>query len=459
MSGWAALVLTVGLVLRSLLGGGAGLPRWDVVLLGAGALLGLLGWVRYGSAACPKPGAVPEQQAPPARLPVRYGVIARRLLLGWLIAFVPAVYADLALRPDGADARRISAIQDAGPRAAAGTLVAVEHLTKDGRVNKHNHYSGDAVVRVPGPDGAPLELSAPGAHLGTIRTAGGRLTVLYAPGNPVLGAYVDQSDDVAKYATGGFWAGPSTAAVGLGMVPLGGGFFVLYVLLISVRPETRIRVLRADARDGGLPAVRARVVGAVREEYVTVGSTPGVPDVRTTRWLRVECEDGTELRLDDWLEEVERLRLPDLAGRLAGEWGWLCGARRWRLISGDQPVALCTDGGLVLWGRLDRAAFESALGDRAEVTPAASRRVRLLGPPSPALRGAHGPWLALLAAAWLLALPVLLTASTWLLSMALCALSAGSLVAALVVLTRRRVRVADRDPGWLVERSGDPALG
>jgi hypothetical protein len=148
-----------------------------------------------------------------------------------------------------------------------------------------------------------------------------------------------------------------------------------------------------------------------------------------------------------------------ISADLAGRQGWLVGAERWRLIPGAQPVAFVSDDDQVLWAYADRQSFEDVLGATAvEVT--AERRVRLLAPrTSAALTSARLPWLGLLALGWVLALPVLVTPSTWLLSWALCALSLGAVVVACVQLPKRLGRAADRTDGWEVMQRRDPALG
>ncbi|MEU4466294.1 hypothetical protein AB0G20_21810 [Streptomyces sp. NPDC024017] len=399
--------------------------------------------------------------APPARLPVRPSRRARSHLVVIVCLFVPAAYLDLAARPDGDDVRRIGAIQKAGAATAQGTITAVSGLRQEGSVNKRMHYSGDVTVEVAGEEpGTVQRITAPDSQLGTARSAGAQVAVLYAPGSPGLGGFVDESGNVAVYADGhSDWRLVPTASGGGALVlpTFIVGLLLLVLVILEIRPRADVRVLRADAARGArLPAVRARVTGAVRAEYTTLGDTAGRTRTKTRRWLRVDCEDGAGLHLTS---DDDEQGFASISADLAGRQGWLVGAERWRLIPGAQPVAFVSDDDEVLWAYADRQSFEDVLGATAvEVT--AERRVRLLAPrTSAALTPARLPWLGLLALGWVLALPVLVTPSTWLLSWALCALSLGAVVVACVQLPKRLGRAADRMDGWEVMRSRDPALG
>ncbi|MFD4834940.1 hypothetical protein ACFWPV_34650 [Streptomyces uncialis] len=450
---------------------GGGMPRVDVAVLSGAALLCAGGRVwaarrsAAGDAARPQgvagdPGAAVP--APPTRLPVRVPRTVRFRLVLLLVVFVPVMVIDLGARPDGDHVRLIGTIQRTGAVAAKGTITEITGLRDEAGVNKRRYYSGDVTVEVPGRDpGSVRKVKASGARLATSGSVGDEVTVLYAPDVPQLGGFVDETGNVALY-TGSYarWSQSPTAS--------GGGFLMLFTLplalltlffvVFGMRQDASVRVLRADAAGGGpLPAVRARVTGAVRDEYTTVGETAGRTRTTAERSLRIECADGTRLAVRPY--DVHPGGFASLASELAGRPGWLVGAARWRLVPGGQPLAFVTDDGEVLWATGNGEDFATVLGDTAVATDP-GRRVRALASRTSAgLLAVQLPALGLFALSWLLVLPVLVTPSTWLLNWALCVLSP---VVALVAFVRSSSAVraaADADGGWEVTRRRDPALG
>ncbi|MFJ4769032.1 hypothetical protein ACIP88_07945 [Streptomyces uncialis] len=449
---------------------GGGMPRVDVAVLSGAALLCAGGRVwaarrsAAGDAARPEVtaepgGAVP---APPTRLPVRVPRTVRFRLVLLLGVFVPVMVIDLAARPDGDHVRLIGAIQRTGAVAAKGTITEITGLRDEAGVNKRRYYSGDVTVEVPVRDpGGVRKVKAPGAHLATSGSVGDEVTVLYAPDVPQLGGFVDETGNVALY-TGSYakWAQSPTAS--------GGGFLMLPTLLLALltlffvvfgmRRDAAVRVLRADAAGGGpLPAVRARVTGAVRDEYTTAGDTAGRTRTTAERSLRIECADGTRIAVRP--DDVHPGGFASLATELAGRPGWLVGAARWRLVPGGQPLAFVTDDGEVLWATGNGEDFATLLGDTAVATDP-GRSVRALASRTSAgLLSVQLPALGLFALAWLLALPVLVTPSAWLLNWVLCVLSSAVALVALVRSSSAVRAAADADDGWEVTRRRDPALG
>ncbi|MGX2994557.1 hypothetical protein JNUCC64_09700 [Streptomyces sp. JNUCC 64] len=465
--GGAALLLTALTVFGSLFRSGAGVPRVDVAVLSGAALLCAAGWVAAGVRANRRPRPAPtgpaEVPAPPRRLPHRVpDVVLSRVILA-LLAFVPAAYVELGTRPDGDHARLIAAIQEAGARTVQGHVSPRDdyRLRPDGRAWRNIHYRGDAKVLIPGrKPGTELSLTVRGVLLGPMASPW-EVTVLYAPDAPELGAFVDETGNVALYAGGyGPWLERTPTASGGGQAAVVSAFLALLALFFAgtgARRDPSARFLRADvARADRVPAIRAEVVTGVRDEYTTVGSEPGRTEVKTSHWLRLECADGTVVDVSPMHHHPTASA--SLAVELAGRPGWLMGAERWRTLSGGQPVVFVTDDGEALWLFLNRRTFEAVLGNTS-VETSADRRVRPVAARTDAgLLPARLPWLGTLALAWALVLPVLLTPSTRALSWTLCGLSLAAVLAAMVVCGESKRPAVDRADGWEVIRHRNPVL-
>lgn len=469
-SGGAALLLTQVAIYAFVVRPGQLVPRWDVVIPGAAALLCAAVWLagrlrpaRSGPASGERPAP-----APPGRLRWRRAGLLRPFVLVWFLFFAPVFLVDLALQPDAADARRISALQDAGAvvdevriKTVHGLRDADEGGGRGGSAASPRH-TGDVTLEVPGIHGTePLRVD--GARLGrSASRKGDHVWVLHVPGRPGLGGYIDEESDTARLGTGGssLW-GPRSPDGGsfLLLLPVFGLLPLLIIGLTRAFGSTGPQqVLRGDARTGGpLPAVRAEITAALLGDTTVPGRLSGTPRTSSRSWLGLTLADGTGIKARTGRAPVDH-SLPALAAGFAGRPGWLCGATRWRLLGATQPVVFVTDDGEALWLSLDRDTFEDVLAD-SSVEPDAGRRVRPVPPRTPVAAGSHVPWLAALFAAFALLLPPLLTPSTHLLSWVLCALSALSLTAAGVLLFTGRRRVRARTTGWTVISDRDPDLG
>ncbi|MCM1974930.1 hypothetical protein [Streptomyces sp. G1] len=469
-SGGAALLLAQVAIYAFVVRPGMLVPRWDVVIPGAAALLCTAAWLtgrlrQKRTAPAAAAGPVP---APPGRLRWRRIGLLRPFVLVWFLFFAPLFLADLALQPDAADARRISALQDAGAVVDEVRITNVHALRKVGvwkgrrSGSTYPRYSGDVTLEVPGIHG-PERLRIDGARLGPFASKkGDHVRVLHVPGRPGLGGYIDEESDTERLGTGGssLW-GPRTPHGGgfLIMIPVFALLPVLGLGLARVFIQTGpLRVLREDARAGGpLPAVRAEVTAALRTDTTVLGRRAGSLSTRSKSWLGLTLVDGTEIKARTGVADVDH-SLPALAAAFAGRPGWLCGAARWRLLGAAQPVVFVTDDGEALWLSLDRETFEEVLAD-STVEPDPRRGVRPVPPRTPVAAGSHVPWLAALCTAFALLLPPLLTPSTHALSWVLCSLSPLSLAAAFVLLVTGRRRVRARATGWTVTAERDPGLG
>ncbi|MFE4259325.1 hypothetical protein [Streptomyces sp. NPDC056883] len=484
-SGGAALLLAQVAIYAFVVRPGMLVPRPDVVIPGAAALLCTAAWLagrlrparttaarttaaRTTAARTAAEAAAAPVPAPPGRLRWRRIGLLRPYVLAWFLFCAPVVLADLALQPDGADARRISALQDAGAVVDEVRITRVHALRKVGEWtgrrsgSTHPRHTGDVTVEVPAiHDTEPLRVD--GARLGPFASKkGDHVWVLHVPGRPGLGGYIDEESDTERLGTGGssLW-GPRT--------PDGAGFLLLLPVL-ALLPVLGLglarvfmltgplRVLREDARSGGpLPAVRAEVTAALRTDTTVLGRRAGTLSTRSTSRLGLTLADGTRIGARTGHADVDH-SLPALAAAFAGRPGWLCGAARWRLLGALQPVVFVTDDGEALWLSLDRDTFEEVLAD-STAEPDPRRGVRPVPPLTPVAAGSHVPWLAALCTAFALLLAPLLTPSTHALSWVLCSLSALSLAAAFVLLFTDRRRVRARATGWTVTTERDPALG
>ncbi|MER5642526.1 hypothetical protein ABT095_37020 [Kitasatospora sp. NPDC002227] len=395
-------------------------------LYGPPALLALaavagLGWslaVRAAGAAAVPPSAAPRPAVvppPPARLPLpRPGAGWRhRTYLATLVLVALSV---LAFLPSNAEDSRYRAFQRAGAAVTQGRIAqrpehqhTVDHPGGGKNQQRYQHSTADLLVTLPGPGGRPELVKVHGASADTIFTRGGTVTVLYAPDAPWLGGVVDDSEDLSAYLPGMFRppAAPVTALLGVyAFVMLGWIYTVL-----SHRGRAKAKVVAADSAAGPVPAVRARVVSAVREDVTGPGNRPGTAVVSSEHWL--ELRSGTT---------TVRLILSDphsgpfLARRLEGCEGWLVAARRWRLVKDHQPLAFVTDTGEVVWGEARNYGpgfpglfgAERPAGAPGPETTDPTRQVRL------APRVVHPGWTTDGLTALLLALTLLVSAPTFL---------------------------------------------
>ncbi|MET9803739.1 hypothetical protein [Streptomyces sp. NPDC006368] len=456
--GGGALLSAVAAMVSLLFRAGAPMWRVDVVVLGAAALLAAAAWIRVASRCTPSgpPIVADRPPGPPARIPLPWLHRLRPFVVFWCLLPMPAFFVDLASRPDGADLERVHVFRTEGAQVAQGTIVSVERLTGSPDSVWQTH-TGDVTVEVRRDSGRE-RIRVTGAMLGSRRSSGEQVHVLYQPGKPELGGVIDEGTDLRRYVESSSpfaVAGPTDGGwTTLGLTGI--ALFVSLCLLGDVRPHIATRILRDNARSGPLPAVRARITRARRDDHTTLGERDGTTSTTSLHRLTLVCEDGAELYAT--AEDTPHHELPTLAAELRDRPGWLCGARDWRLIGGSQPVVFVTDEGEALWLRLDRDTFETVLAP-TDVRPVVDRPVRPVPRRTVVVAAAHLPWLGGLVLAYALLLPVLLGAPGWGLSLSLCLFSGAVTAASWVVLSRRGERLARRADGWDLHETRDPALG
>ncbi|MCX5404633.1 hypothetical protein OHA37_12155 [Streptomyces sp. NBC_00335] len=463
------------------LGAGVSVYRPEVIALGAVALALTAGWAWSQSRPVPivpprEAGPVP---APPARLPGK----PESRFFWWLkvaVLIFPAAAAvgTLAARTEGGDLRRIAAIQEAGAEVAQGRIVEVHRLEAlDSRIPV---VDGDVTVEVPlrspgggivgkgrvevvdGFLGRQADLVAAerfGRPLGDPGASAAAVPVLYAPTAPELGGYVNKRDDLGRYLeTGSVFALVPPNTGGKIVLACGGGALLLWglALLPRRRVNAAAATLREDASGGAaLPAVRARITAARRDDHTSLGDEDGTVRVTSGRGLLFALEDGSEVLIDAGTNRKIGL----FAARAGDRPGWLIGARNWRLIRNRQPVVFVTDEGEGAWLRMDREDFERVIAPAAPVQPDPERRTVLSPALSALLPGAVWPSFGGLSLSYGLVVLVLTVPMPWVASLGVTALSTALAVAAPLVMTRRDDELAARAGRWEVHETRDPELG
>ncbi|MFJ9338597.1 hypothetical protein ACIRP0_04805 [Streptomyces sp. NPDC101733] len=470
--GGGALLFAVLALWTLLFHVGISVYRPDVAVLGAVALALAAGWVWSASRPIPvtSPRQVEPAPAPPAKLPWKRPFRDFLPLLLAVLVVLPAlaVLTELITRPDGDDLKRIAAIQKAGAEVTRGTIVEV-HRVKSGK-NKEVADTVDVTVEVPahGAGGGRTDtrrLEVVSGHISDRfggRFEGESVLVLHAPTAPALGGVVDDPGHIRRYVEAAsplaFSLTPLTTWIGLGIGAV--LTFLGSLMFVRVPPsDPTLRTLRGDAAAGAaLPAVRARIIAARRNEHTTFGTVDGTVRVRSDHKLRFALEDGSELLIGN--PTIEPAGLALLAARMGERPGWLCGARNWRLIRYDeQPVAFVTDEGEVAWLKMDREEFQRVMESAGPVRPDPERRTWLAPWPTTVIPGAHWPWLGGMALSYALVVIVLMLPMSWLAAWLTSALAAVVVVAACVVLVRRRADLSDRTGRWEVRATRDPEVG
>ncbi|MGA5562723.1 hypothetical protein ACPCUV_16305 [Streptomyces platensis] len=262
-------------------------------------------------------------------------------------------------------------IVDAGAEFAAVPVEKVSDVQLHDPSKGHDYYTSTAVVRLaPKAGGRPATATV---HPVTPDRphAGGKVSVLYAPTRPGLGALagdegsLGEAREGATMGTGRAWIVGIAWAAGI----------VLSVVLLSAR-----RGFRSFSRLGQADlAVRGRCLG---------------PDL----WRRDSAEEQclkivtASSRTAHFLADVMEGHVPD---SLKGQHLWLCwdarrGADGGRLSGGATPAALVSDDGWVMHGMLkaDDAQMMAAEGvavEKAAVGNGEPRALRLWDP--------HSAWL------------------------------------------------------------------
>ncbi|WP_190344609.1 hypothetical protein [Streptomyces venezuelae] len=431
-------LLCAGVALwRVLFRAGPPLPGPWLAVLGSAAVLCAAGWVGAAVRPVRPPRAVPAEPppGPPARMPWRAAGRLRVAGLVCCVLFLPMLLVDLGLRPDGAEARRIAVLREAGAIVDEARIEAV---------HRRNPRT-DLTVRVPGLAVSGHEsVRVTGAVVDGRPAVGGRVQVLHVPGSPGLGGYVDEAGVLARYAADApagwaprFFPGSEL----LFFLPVIGLLGTAVLALVVLRPPAGVRALRADARTPG------RQVWGVRAEVRVARRTVQPATGRTGRtWLAFTTADGVEFKAGGEPGPVDH-DLAAVAAELTGRPGWLCGRAHHGKLSGPQPVCFATDTGDAVWLLLDPSTFRRVLRGRV-ARVATEHRVRLLRPRAEVRLRSHLPWLAGVFAAWVLLLPVLLTPSGHGRSWLLAGLSAAAFAGALALLFHGRSAGRAAGAGW-----------
>ncbi|MFJ5901425.1 hypothetical protein ACIQFZ_40055 [Streptomyces sp. NPDC093064] len=252
---------------------GAPPPRFDVYVALVVALLCGLGWVAATARApLAKPTVVPasrtDDAAPvPPRTPGPSLAARGSVLAGALAVVAVGSLLIQAQRPDGTQARTVRAIQAAGARVTTGTIAEVtradaSNVSKSGAgkgsttpESQHFHY---VWLTVELPDGTRLRVNRGIVDGRPFRDE--KVDVLYAPGRPELGGWVDESADVSVY--GRTWGPPLTIPV---LVPFGVALFVGFAYAAMLLPAATAR----EGVRGTGPGARLLLVAA----YTVVAAT------------------------------------------------------------------------------------------------------------------------------------------------------------------------------------------
>ncbi|MFJ9541341.1 hypothetical protein ACIRPX_29310 [Streptomyces sp. NPDC101225] len=366
--GWgaAALLSATAVAVLPFLRYGAPVPRLDVLTALAVALVCGLGWV---AATWRAPSAGPSLAKPEADavIPVP-GRIPRRppAVLGSALATTLALYAVctaqlMAVQPDGSQARTIAAIQDAGARVATATITEVQARevssvsVSGGDGSTHFWYASFAATLSDG-----TVLSVDRGIIAGLPWTDTEVSVLYAPGHPELGGWVDDSADVAVYTRS--WGPPLDFQTV--MMVLVGGFALLPIVIVGLKNRGGSRVLREDAAAGRVYAVRVDALTAVRKEHITVGSRSGTTKTEVWRSLRASTEYG------DLTLKVPPHDIPLLAADFGTGGGRLLFARRWRMSNADEVpgVLVAPDGRMFRFGASSRNVERLARKDALHAT-------------------------------------------------------------------------------------------
>ncbi|MEU5339938.1 MULTISPECIES: hypothetical protein [unclassified Streptomyces] len=350
-SGTFALMCAAVAVLLVWFRYGAPTPRIDVLTAIGLALASGLVWV-VATRRAPYAGTQAEPVGQPASgAPEIPSVIPRpglvrigpgiAAMLG-LLALIPA--AILGQLPDGEQQRTIRALQEAGARVATGAVVSVDSEEHSGvgygsRRSGGSYYFVSMKVKVH--EGAVLDVDR--GITASSPSADQEVAVLYAPGRPELGGWVDESDDVRAFVPGWRLRLPPSGPVpllGLSLVCL---LFVGAAGQLGSRGQRR--VLIEDSAAGQVHAMRVERLEAVLETHTTVGSRAGsvVEKVRTR--LRVTGAAGSIDLADVEGETLGHGREFSVGG------GWVCVARRWTMVKDKHPlpVVYVADDGRMFW--------------------------------------------------------------------------------------------------------------
>ncbi|MEV6564050.1 hypothetical protein [Streptomyces kronopolitis] len=319
-----------------------------------------------GGVAAGGPDAV-EPARPPRALPSRRGMQARSL--AWYLG-VCTVLVTLFALVIGAPQRpeHMQRIVDAGAEFAVVPIEKAGDVRLHDPSKGHDYYTSTSVVRLP-PKGGGREVATT-VHLVTPDRPhpGGKVSVLYAPTRPGLGAIAGDEHSLGDALEG---ATMGTGRVWILCIAWAAGI-VLSVIVLSARRGFRSFSLLGQADR----AVRGECLG---------------PDL----WRRDSAEEQclkiitASSRTAHFLADVTAEHVPD---SLKGQQLWLCwdarrGAVGGRFFAGATPAALVSDDGWVMHGMLkaDDAQMLAAEGvsvDKAAAGNGEPRSLRLWDPRS-----------------------------------------------------------------------------
>ncbi|MFE1768401.1 hypothetical protein ACFW81_29830 [Streptomyces angustmyceticus] len=312
------------------------------------------------------PGATGPDQ-PPSVLPSRRGMQARSLV--WYFGVCTVLVSLLALvmgapqRPE-----RMQRIVDAGAEFANVPVEKVSDVRLHDPSKGHDYYTSTVVVRLapgPGVEGDPVTARV---HPVTPDRphAGGKLSVLYAPARPALGALAGDEHSLGDALEGSTMTTGRTWIVGIAWA----AGIVLSVIGLSLRHG-----FRSFSRLGGADmAVRGTCRGAGFWQR----------DSRKEQCLKIVTASS---RTAHFLVPVTEHQVP---ASLKGQHLWLCweaprGAENGQSAAGGTAAALVSDDGWVMHGKLkaDDARMMAAEGvsvDKAAAGHGESRGLRLWNP-------------------------------------------------------------------------------
>ncbi|MFJ9408347.1 hypothetical protein [Streptomyces sp. NPDC101393] len=329
---------------------------------------------------------VAERDGPPRALPSRRGIQGRSL--AWYFGAVTVLLSLFALvigtpqRPES-----MQRIADAGAEFVDVSMEKVGDVRRHDPSKGHDYYTSTAVVRLAPKAGGPPVTATVHPNTPDRPHTGDKVSVLYAPTRPELGALAGDERSLGDELEG------STMRAGLiwlvGVVWAAG--IVLSVVVLSLRRgfSSFSRLGRADM------AVRGQCLGP---DVFRQGASEDPCLKFVTAWSRTA----------HFLADVTAEHVPD---SLKGQYLWLCwdarqGASGRRFSAGSTPAALVSDGGWVMHGMLkaDDAQLMAAEGVSVEKAEAAqnaeSRALRLWDP--------HSAWLLYMAPSVLVLATVLI---------------------------------------------------
>jgi hypothetical protein len=268
----------------------------------------------------------------------------------------------------------VEQIYSAGPEFANVQVEKVSKVSFHNPSKGESYYTATTVIQLPATQGGEVVPATVTTKSPERLTPGDRVSVLYAPTQPQLGAVAGDRSDLEDELRG------ATLPVRLVWFLLGGwgiGLCVIVTLLYTEHGFRSFSRLRNDDI-----AVRGKISHAAQFQEVTSEAGKKASPVRS---LNVETAAGDVHFLVDLTEQ-------DLPDSVKGEQVWLCwdgrrGTGGGRLSRRVSPAALISDRGWVMHGMLTAHEGRSLRGSGAPVDKLVdavgdSRRLRLWDPHS-----------------------------------------------------------------------------